>query len=50
MSCICSFVIQRDHDAAADDYAADAKMWEFDLHYQLDSLGSIEEYLKEASS
>lgn len=50
VSCMLSVVLQRDHDAAADDYEADARVWEFDVHYQIDSLGSIQEYTKETVS
>lgn len=32
---------------AADTYAADARLLEFDIHYQNDSLGSIQEFIKE---
>lgn len=50
VSCVISVQIQRDHDATEDTYEADAKLWEFDFHYQVDSLGSIEEYTKEPTS
>ena len=43
ISCMLSFHIRRKHDDADDDYAADAKLWEFDVHYQIDTPGSIEE-------
>jgi len=42
-----SFHIRRKHDDADDDYGADAKLWEFDVHYQADTPGSIEEVRKE---
>lgn len=38
--------LSRVHDATADTYAADAKLLEFDIHYQIDSLGSSDEYVK----
>jgi hypothetical protein len=46
LSTIISVQIQRDHDNAADTYEADARLWEFDIHYRSDGLGSIEEFSK----
>ena len=48
VSCMVSIQIQRDHDATDDNYGADAKLWEFDLHYQIDAMGSLAEYTKES--
>lgn len=31
---------------AGDDYAADALLYEFDIHYQIDTLGSEQEFIK----
>ena len=45
-SCMLSFHIRRKHDDTDDDYAADAKLWEFDIHYQIDTPGTIEELRK----
>jgi hypothetical protein len=38
--------LNRDHDNAGDTYAADARLLEFDFHYQIDGFGSPEEYEK----
>jgi hypothetical protein len=37
---IVAWQIQRKHDDAADTYAASARLWEFDIHYQARDLGS----------
>lgn len=37
----------RDHDAAGDTYGAAATLYEFDIHYQIDTLGSDEEFTKD---
>lgn len=50
VSAICKFRIWRDVSgdgaSCADDYAADAILYEFDLHYQSDTLGSSQEGVK----
>jgi hypothetical protein len=46
LSSIVSFQIRRNPAAADDNYAADARLWEFDVHYQIDSRGSAEEFVK----
>jgi hypothetical protein len=38
--------ISRVHDNVADDYAASARLLEFDIHYQVSSPGSRREYIK----
>ena len=44
ISCmVCLYLIRT---ATSDTYGADAKLLEIDLHYQLDSNGSTEEYTK----
>lgn len=35
---------------AGDDYAADALLYEFDIHYQIDSFGSAHEFIKQGVS
>jgi len=40
------FEISRLGDDSGDTYAADARMLEFDVHYQIDSLGSEQEFIK----
>jgi hypothetical protein len=40
------FELSRIGANAADTYAADARLLEFDVHYQIDSLGSEEEFIK----
>ena len=39
--------IWRQADAAEDTYAGDAVLAEFDIHYQIDSFGSIHEFIKQ---
>lgn len=39
--------ITRDHDHASDTYAADARLYEFDIHYQIDDRGSAQEFIKD---
>ena len=46
LSCILSFQVRRNHAAEADDYGANVRMWEFDTHYQIDSRGSAQEFVK----
>jgi len=53
LSCICKFRIWRDIDGgscsgtpADDDYGADAILYEFDIHYQMDQPGSVGEATK----
>lgn len=46
MSCIIKFKISRIGGGPSDTYTADAKMLEFDIHYQIDSAGSRQEYVK----
>lgn len=46
ISDILIFEIAREGDAVTDTYAADAKFFEFDIHYRIDSLGSEQEYVK----
>jgi len=46
LSAMISVAIRRNVDATDDTYAADAKLWEFDIHYQIDSRGSAEEFVK----
>jgi hypothetical protein len=36
----------RDATALADDYAGEVTMFEFDFHYQIDSFGSAQEFVK----
>ena len=36
--------IRRNPDAADDTYSADARLWEADIHYQINDLGSDEEF------
>jgi len=43
-SCMISIQLRRNPDATDDTYAADARLWEADLHYQHYGLGSQEEY------
>ena len=43
-SCMVSFQLRRNPDATDDTYAADARLWEADIHYQAYGLGSQEEY------
>jgi hypothetical protein len=38
--------LSRVHDNGADDYGADARLLEFDIHYQVDSRGSPSEFSK----
>ena len=40
------FLFKLSRVGASDTYAADAKLLEFDLHYQIDSRGSDTEYVK----
>lgn len=40
------FRLSRLGDDAADTYGADARLLEFDIHYQIDSLGSEQEFIK----
>lgn len=35
--------VRRKHDATADTYAADARLWEFDFHYQVAKAGTVPE-------
>ena len=35
--------VRRNPDATADNYAADARLWEFDIHYQVAKLGTVNE-------
>lgn len=39
--------IYRDHDDADDTYGADARLYEFDIHYQIDERGSAQEFVKD---
>lgn len=41
ISTMISFQIRRNPAAAGDDYAALAALWEFDVHYQKDAIGSF---------
>jgi len=43
-SCILSTQYRRNPDAAGDTYAADARLWEADIHYRSHGQGSEEEY------
>jgi hypothetical protein len=43
-SCFLSVQIRRNASAANDTYAADARLWEADAHYQVQGFGSIPEY------
>jgi len=38
--------ISRIGGSGSDTYPSDARLLEFDIHYQIDSLGSNEEYIK----
>lgn len=40
ISCMLSFQLRRDPTNENDNYGADAKLWEFDLHHLKDGLGS----------
>jgi len=40
------FEIARIGDAASDTYGADARLFEFDVHIQINTLGSIKEFVK----
>jgi hypothetical protein len=42
-----SFHIRRKQDDTDDDYGADARLWEFDIHHQIDTPGSIEAFRKQ---
>ena len=44
VSCMVSVQLRRNVDAAGDTYAADARLWEADIHYQRFGLGSEQEY------
>lgn len=46
LSCIISVQLRRNVDASDDDYGADARLWEFDVHYLRDSAGSDGEWEK----
>ena len=46
MSCITLFRIYRKAADAADTYAADAALLEFDIHFEIDAPGSAQEYTK----
>ncbi len=41
--------LYRDHDHANDTYGADARLIEFDIHYQIDAHGSEQEFIKQPS-
>lgn len=43
-SCMASIQFRRNATAAADTYAADARLWDADCHYRIGDLGSEEEY------
>ena len=47
ISCIIKIKITR--DVSEDTYAADAKLLEFDIHYQIDAFGSILPFAKQGS-
>jgi hypothetical protein len=42
-SCLIAWQIRRKHDDAGDTYASDARLFEFDIHYQVGKLGTIDE-------
>ena len=46
VSCLMFWKLSRIGGDAADTYGADARLIEFDIHYELDSLGSEAEYTK----
>ena len=46
LSCMIKFKLSRIGGDAGDTYAADAKMFEFDVHYLKDATGSTEEFTK----
>ena len=48
ISCMVSFQFRRDPTNENDDYGADAKLWEFDLHYLRNSFGSNLESVKDS--
>ena len=39
--------LSRVHDNVADTYGADARLFEFDIHYQIDQPGSEQEFTKD---
>jgi hypothetical protein len=41
-TCI-AWKVRRNPDATADDYGADARLWEFDIHYQVAKFGTVNE-------
>ena len=46
ISCLLLWKLYRVHDNASDTYGADARLIEFDIHYELDSFGSEKEFIK----
>lgn len=46
LSAMISVQLRRNVDHEDDNYGADARLWEFDIHYQRDGLGSFEPWLK----
>lgn len=42
-SCIILWQIRRKHDHASDTYAADARLFEFDIHYRIGKFGTLTE-------
>ena len=47
LSCLLFWKISRDPADAADTYEQDARLIEFDIHYQIDAMGSEEPFTKE---
>ena len=42
-STLIAWQVRRKHDATGDTYAAAARLWEFDIHYQVGKLGTVPE-------
>jgi hypothetical protein len=46
LSAIVSMQVRRAAGEAEDNYDADARLWEVDIHYQIDARGSSEQFTK----